>query len=367
MAKVLIVDSKYAELSRHMEAIFDFGGLDPKGKTVLVKPNLLFYTEPEQGLNTHPAILDAIIAECERRGASRVYLGDNAGQVMYGNSKAAFYDSHGMGKYLEKYYVNLGLDLEPYRLQCLDLTLYMPKLLRRVDLVINVPKFKTHGMTAISGAVKNTFGYVPGAQKAKMHCLARTYERFAQVLAEVHAFRKPDLHVVDAILAMEGRGPFSQKLRYIGQVLVSKDPVALDSVICGMIGFKPRDIPLLRAAEQLGLGSCDGVELTGVPKDLPDFVLPPNSDTPWAINGEAGILSESLIRDGSRTVVEVDQAKCLRCGNCVANCPVGALDMADGPVMNGKECVSCHACQEACEVRALMLMPSAQEEKHHAL
>lgn len=359
MGKVLIVDSKYAELSRHMESVFDFGGFDPKGKTVLVKPNLLFYTEPEQGLNTHPEVMAAVISECERRGAAKVYLGDNAGQVMYGNSRAAFYESYGMGDRFADYYVNLGLDLEPYRLACLDLTLYVPKLLRQVDLVINIPKFKTHGLTGISGAVKNTFGYIPGAQKAKIHCLARTYEPFARALAEVHAIRKPDLNVVDAILAMEGRGPFSPQLRYIGQLLVSTDPVALDSVICGMIGFKPRDIPHLREAEALGLGSCDKVETIGVPKELPGFVLPPNADTPWAINGDLGVLSESLLRDGSRTVVEIDRDKCRRCGGCAAVCPTGALAMADAPAMTGKECASCHACQEVCEVRALMLMPRA--------
>lgn len=357
--KVLVVDSKYAELGQHMGAIFDFGELNVAGRTVLIKPNLLFYTEPEQGLNTHPAVLEAIVAECEKRGASRVYLGDNAGQVMYGNSKTAFFESHGMGERLGRYYVNLGLDLEPHYLKSADHTVYFPKLLKQVDVVINVPKLKTHGMTGISGAVKNTFGYLPGAQKAKMHFLSKTYEPFARVLVEVHNVRKPDLNIVDGILGMEGRGPFSRKLRYIGQVLVSRDPVALDGVICGMIGFRPQDIPHLRIAQESGLGSFENMEIQGTPKIMEDFLLPPNSETPWAINGENGMLSESLIRDASRTVAEVDPEKCRQCGDCVRACPVGALAMKDGPVMSGRACVSCHACQEVCEVRALILQPGA--------
>ena len=360
--KVLVVDSKYAELARHMEAIFDFGGVNILNKTVLIKPNLLFFTEPEQGLNTHPALLAALIGECEKRGASRIYLGDNAGQVMYGNSKAAFFESSGMGERFGKYYVNLGLDLEPHYLECVDRTLYFPKLLKRVDVVINVPKFKTHGLTGISGAVKNTFGYLPGAQKAKMHFLAKTYEPFARILVEVHKVRKPDLNVVDAILGQEGRGPFSRKLRYIGQVLVSKDPVALDGVICRMIGFEPGDIPHLRIAQELGLGSYGDTEILGNPKIMEDFLLPPNAETPWAINGDKGVLSDSLIRDAHRTVVEIDRERCVRCGSCVKSCPVEALEMREIPVMNGRECASCHACQEGCEVRALLLQSSLPQD-----
>lgn len=355
--KVLVIDTKYAELARHMETMFEFGKIDVTGKTVLIKPNLLFYTEPEQGLNTHPALLEALIEACEKRGASRIYLGDNAGQVMYGNSKAAFFESPGFGERLSKYYVNLGLDLEACHLESIGQTLYIPKLLRQADVILNVPKFKTHGLTGISGAVKNTFGYLPGAQKAKMHFLSKTYEPFGRVLVEVHRIRKPDLNIVDAVLGMEGRGPFSRRLRYIGQVLVSRDPVALDGVICRMIGFKPQDIPHLRIARELGLGNYDEVETIGSPKIMEDFILPPNSETPWAINGDNGVLTESLIRDAHRTVAEIDPERCVRCGRCVGVCPVQALDMRDMPVMNGNACVSCHACQEICETRALMLQP----------
>ena len=82
-SKVLVVDTKYSQCASKMPEIFDFGGLDVSGKTVLIKPNLLFYTEPEQGLNTHPTLLKAIVEECERRGAKKVYLGDNAGVMVF--------------------------------------------------------------------------------------------------------------------------------------------------------------------------------------------------------------------------------------------------------------------------------------------
>ncbi|MDY3869110.1 MAG: DUF362 domain-containing protein [Pyramidobacter sp.] len=365
-SKVLVVDTKYSQCASKMPEIFDFGGLDVSGKTVLIKPNLLFYTEPEQGLNTHPTLLKAIVEECERRGAKKVYLGDNAGQVMYGDSKSAFYESAGM-EVLGDYYVNLGIDLEPYELKSVSHMVYISKLLRQVDVVINVPKFKTHGLVGISGATKNTFGYLPGAQKSKMHYLAKTYELFAKVLVEVHMIRKPDLNITDGIIGQEGRGPFSRKLRYMGQLLVSKDPVAADSVLCSMIGFQPSDIPHLRIAQEEGLGTYTDVEVIGKPRIMPDFVLPPNSDTPWAINGDNGVLTPSLIRDAHRTVIEVNPETCMQCGKCAEECPVGAIDMKEGfPVMNGTPCASCHACQEACPVKALVLQSTFTGEVRQA-
>lgn len=356
--RVLVVDSKYSEIDRHMKDMLDFAAPDLAGKSVLIKPNLLFYTEPEQGLNTHPAVLGALVAECERRGASRIFLGDNAGQIMYGNSKSAFYESSEMGDRFGKYYVNMGLDLEPFRLKSIDRIIYIPKILRKADVVINVPKFKTHGLTGISGAIKNTFGYVPGAQKAKVHFLTKMYEPFAKALIEVHRIRTPDLHIVDAILGMEGRGPFSRRLRYIGQVLVSKDPVALDAVLCRMIGFRPEDLCLVRLAQEAGLGVYDNIEVVGEPKIMSDYGLPPNSETPWALNGPAGVVSESITRDAHRVRVEIDTQKCVRCGACVRECPAQVLEMKDFPIMNKRECASCHACQEVCETKALFLASS---------
>lgn len=351
-SEVMIVDSKYSDFSDHIEEIFDFLNLNLKNKSVLLKPNLLWPSEPEQGLNTHPVIMEVVAKECEKRGASKVLIGDNAGQIMYGNSKGAFYGS-GLGERLGKYYVNLGIDLEPYYLESIETTVYISKVLREVDFVINLPKFKTHKLTGITASIKNTFGYLPGAQKAKSHIIARTHERFGQTLAEIHKIRKPDAQIVDAILGMQGNGASSKDLRYIGKVLVSTDPVALDSIVAKMMGMEPEQVWHLKYAEKMGLGSMKDVKVIGKYEKLEDFMLAPGFADPSKLRDT--VTSEGLEKDASRMNPVIDKGKCIRCGECIKECPAAALVMKEYPVEVAGKCVSCHACQEVCKQRALVL------------
>jgi len=87
------------------------------------------------------------------------------------------------------------------------------------DIVINLPKFKTDGLTVVTGAIKNCYGYLPGAQKAGLHKAAGSPERFHEMIVDVFRLRIPDLSLMDAIVGMEGNGPASKELRDIGMIL----------------------------------------------------------------------------------------------------------------------------------------------------
>lgn len=352
MSKVLIVNSQYRDVQTAMEQAFTFLDLDLKGKSVLLKPNLLWPSEPEQGLNTHPKFIEAAVRCCESRSASRVYIGDNAGQIMYGNSKGAFYGS-GLGETLGKYYVNLGVNLVPKHLKSVDMDVYVSKLLEEVDVVINLPKFKTHKLTGITGAVKNTFGYLPGGQKARMHMKAVSHEKFGEVLAEVHAIRKPDANIMDAILGMQGNGASSPDLRYIGKVLASRDPVSLDAVEATMMNMDPQKIWHLAAAAKLGLGSLEYTTDSPV-EGLEGFLKAPGYADPSQLR--ASVTSKGLEDDAAKMIPTVDKEKCIRCGACVAQCPVGHIRMDPTPVeVEAIACIGCHACQEICPSGAMYL------------
>lgn len=353
-SRVLSVKTKYMEFESHVGEIFDFAGMELSGKRVLIKPNILYYTEDEQARNTNPTMVEAVAKECERRGAARVQIGDNAGQMLYGNSRDAFDVSPGFADRMARYYVNLGIDLVPVRLKSAERTVYLSKALFEADVVINMPKFKTHGLTGVSAALKNTFGYVPGGQKARLHVILGDYDPFDRLLAEIHSIRRPDLNIVDSVLCMQGRGPFSRYLYYAGHVVVSTDPVALDSALCRMIGLDPHTIGHIRYANQMGLGDIDGCEMVGELPFIDRYLLPPGFDGERKLNPV--FCSQSINIDGHRTNFTLDRAKCVRCGKCIEQCPVGAIEPAEGyPRPTGRECVSCHACQEVCGAKAITI------------
>ena len=135
---------------------------------------------------------------------------------------------------------------------------------------------KTHGMTMLSGAVKNNYGLLAGAQKSWYHYYSEKPELFAEILIEMYRLRPPDLVIMDGILAMEGYGPCSPEIRRVNKVLASADAVALDTVMARMIGFRTDEVPYLRIARDLGIGQTDldAIEVEGDSSPIEGFNRP---------------------------------------------------------------------------------------------
>ena len=133
------------------------------------------------------------------------------------------------------------------------------------DVYISLPKMKTHGLTMLSGSVKNNFGLLAGAQKSWYHYYSVKPEVFARIIIEMFRLRPPDLVIMDGILAMEGYGPASPETRWVNKVLASNDAVALDTVLAQMVGFRIQDVPYLQLARELRLGQTDleAIEVLG--------------------------------------------------------------------------------------------------------
>jgi ferredoxin len=222
------------------------------------------------------------------------------------------------------------------------------------DVIISLPKFKTHGLTVVTGAIKNSYGILPGAQKAMLHKAAGSPQRFNEMLVDVFRLRVPDLFLVDAVVGMEGNGPASPELRNIGLILASDNAVALDAVMATMMGCDPARLRFLQRARELGLGDFDikGIDVMGELRPIPDFKLPP-------YGGEAIINNDNVQAViHSRTVLRplADPHLCTGCGTCVDQCPVSALSM-DGnvPVVSPETCITCFCCQEICPEKAITL------------
>jgi uncharacterized protein (DUF362 family)/Pyruvate/2-oxoacid:ferredoxin oxidoreductase delta subunit len=356
MPKVLITPADYQDCRQAVEKAFEAFAPAATGKRVLVKPNVLRAGRPEEAITTHPAVLRAVVECLLDLKPAELVVGDNPGLMGYGANEACF-EKCGLREASLGHYRNIGLDAVevPFDPEYGG-SLQVSRAIMESDLFLSLPKFKTHGLTVITGGIKNSYGILPGAQKAHYHKQAGSPARFHALVAEVFAIRPPDFFIMDAILGMQGNGPASTELRWIGKILASDNAVALDSVMARMMGLDPGLLGFLRKARELGLGDWEEVEVLGEFAPIPDFKVP-------ALGGEAIAHSKALqgLID-SRVVLrpQVDPALCMACGVCVDQCPAKALEMVDDvPRVDPERCVVCFCCQEMCPERAITLKAPA--------
>ncbi len=354
MSKVMIHPATYDNVRQAVDRVFELFPIKLQGKKVLIKPNLLRASEAKEGIVTHPAVLRTVVEKVETMGPASIVVGDNPGLFNYGANEASF-NQTGLMEAAKGYYLNIGndskqVDFNPDFMPAVSVS----RIVLEADIIISLPKFKTHGLTVVTGAIKNSYGFLPGAQKAKLHKAAGTPVRFHEMLIEVFRLRVPDLFIVDAVVGMEGNGPASPDLRDIGLVLASDNAVALDAVIATMMGVQPDRLRFLQKAKEAGLGDYEdsSIEIIGELKRLPDFKLPP-------LGGEA-IFQNQAMQDfiHNRTIArpQADPELCTACGTCVDQCTVSALSMVDNlPQVDADTCITCFCCQEICPEKAITL------------
>ena len=277
MHKVMIHPATYETVHQSIDKAFGLFPQNLKGKKVLIKPNVLRESEATEGIVTHPAVLAAVVDKVESLKPAFLVVGDNPGLFSYGANEAAF-EKSGLMYAARGYYRNIGNHAVevPFNSDFME-TVNLSKDIFEADVVISLPKFKTHGLTVMTGAIKNSYGFLPGAQKARLHKIAGSPARFHDLVVEVFRLRVPDLFIVDAIVGMEGNGPASTELREIGLILAADNAVAMDSVIATIMGLDPGCLPFLCKAANVGLGSwhMDDIQIDGELVPLDNFKLPP--------------------------------------------------------------------------------------------
>jgi uncharacterized protein (DUF362 family)/Pyruvate/2-oxoacid:ferredoxin oxidoreductase delta subunit len=354
MSKVMIHPSTYENIQHAVDRAFDIFPLEFEAKRVLIKPNVLRASKAGEGIVTHPAVLRAVVDKVEIMGPASIVVGDNPGVRGYGANEECFKRT-GLMEAAKGYYQNIGndsqkVDFNPDFMPTVSLS----RIVLEADIIISLPKFKTHGLTVITGAIKNSYGFLPGAQKARLHRAAASPERFHEMMVDVFRLRVPDLILVDAVVGMEGNGPVSPDLRDIGLILASDNGVALDAVIATMMGCEPGWLRFLQKAKEVGLGDYDlsTIDVIGDLKPLLDFKLPPLSGERDFNNKtiQEALHSRSILRP------QADPELCTGCGTCVEQCPVCALSMNEGlPGVDAGLCITCFCCQEICPEKAMTL------------
>ncbi|MBW2061931.1 MAG: DUF362 domain-containing protein [Deltaproteobacteria bacterium] len=354
MHRVMVRPASYENCREAVAHAFDLFPVQVKGKKVLVKPNALRASDPEQGIVTHPAVLRAVVEKLEELDPAEIIVGDNPGMMSYGANEETFQKT-GLMEAAKGHYCNISSE-------ALEID-FVPKFRDRIsisravleaEVVISVPKFKTHGLTVITGAIKNSYGFIPGALKAGLHRITGNAMRFSEMMVEVFRLKVPDFIIIDAVVGMEGNGPASTDLRTIGRIMASDNAVALDATMARMMGLDPQSLPFLQIAKQRGLGDfdADSIKILGDLKALPNFKLPPSVQKAEEMPTGAGEFFLSRIR----LRPEADKDLCTGCGTCIEQCPVSALSLEDGlPEVDTEICIACFCCQEMCPEMAIRL------------
>lgn len=356
----------YRLLKQGLDLLGGVEALIPKEAKILLKPNLLKKAEVEKAVITHPVVVGAFARILRENGYEHIVLADSCG---HGTTQAVIRGT-GMDTYLEKYHIP-AIDYSegvktayPQGIQAKEFIL--PKELLDQDCVISLSKMKTHALERITGAVKNSYGFVYGFHKAKGHTQYPSADSFARMLIDLNKCVAPKLYVMDGIVAMEGNGPGSGDPVPMNVMLMSTDPVALDSVFSCLIYLKPEMVPTNYHGEKMGLGTWKEEKITLMAPDgeismadavkrygNPDF----NVDRTEVRKNIWTRMAGALKIFQKKPYIETD--KCVRCGICVQSCPVPgkAVDFRKGkdkpPVYDYRKCIRCFCCQEMCPKKAI--------------
>jgi uncharacterized protein (DUF362 family)/NAD-dependent dihydropyrimidine dehydrogenase PreA subunit len=335
------------------------GAFVTPGARVVLKPNWLLPSAPERAICTHPEIIRAVARLAREGGASVVEATDSPGVGTAGRCARRL----GLGDD-EAFRVrdaDEGVDVAPP-----GALFHRVRLIRRLldaDLVVNLPKAKTHGQMVVTGAVKNSFGAVVGMEKAQWHFRAgKSPDDFARLLLHVHTLVAPRLSILDAVVGMEGNGPSAGDPRPLGFLMASTDAHALDAVLARIWGLAPPQVFTLAAARSVGLlSSVEDIEVIGA--NLDDLRPRPawRLARPAPLRGFGGPEWLSAFLERLMTVrPEIDRGACIACGECAEVCAAHAIALNPDGVTSGlpvtidrEACIACFCCQEMCPEGAI--------------
>lgn len=358
MSKVLILDcNDYEAVEDRVNRVFEEFPRQWSGKKVLVKPNMLSGRSPSQAVTTHPSIVKAVTRWLLDAGAE-VIVGDNPSATGRGENERCARES-GIADAALGCYKNISNDGVAIEVNSrFTSQLVISREVLNADILVSLPKFKTHTLTQITGAIKNMYGILVGGEKARMHAVTGGYKGFVEALVDIYQIRPPDLTIMDAVVGMEGNGPSSGSPRRIGKIMASDNGVALNAVMVTMMGKRPEKIRLLKVAQERGIGEIDvsKLDIVGELEVLERFRMPSTF-----LSHVAGGFGNKLYSPFLRRKPVVLASKCESCGVCVKSCPMEAMSMEGKiPVIDRKVCIQCYCCQELCPSNAIELRRRAR-------
>lgn len=357
------IDHMRQALPRLLEPLGGLSWVTP-GMKVVIKANLVSGKPPEDAVTTHPALLCVLTEMLKAKGAASVVIGDSPGGVYNAAYLNRIYQKCGItaaeqyGAVLNQ---NFGITEVHFPEAAVAHEFKYTAYLDDADAVINCCKLKTHGMMGMTCAVKNMYGMVPGSVKSEYHYRYSDPMDFARMIIDLNRAKPARLHIVDAVVGMEGNGPTAGTPREIGCLLAGYDPYRLDMICAGIIGLPPTCIPTVAAAQGLGLCPDEPRDITtNEPWQsfiVPDFENIRNAEALAQQDGNValwGRVKDRLMKVFMRSRPAVQKDECIGCAECGRICPAKVITMVNGkPRIDRKKCIHCFCCQEFCPVGAM--------------
>ena len=323
------------------------------GQKVLIKPNLLSGKTPDKAVTTHPEIVRQTILMAQNAGGI-VSVGDSPGigKAEAVARKCGILDViEATGPNFAKFEESVPINLDTGTFHHLEVA----REALDTDIIINLPKLKTHQMMGYTGAVKNRFGLIVGMRKARLHLQAGTDKAFfALMLLELAERFPPALTIMDSVIAMEGDGPGNGDPVQVGALLASPHLIALDTVAINLVNLTKQRVWTQHVAGQTGRKglSMDEIELHGVALSSlqkTDFRPASSADVNFGLPTPL----KNLLKNAITAQPEIT-SNCQRCGHCVSHCPPEAMTMDDhGVRIDYGRCIRCFCCQELCPHNAI--------------
>jgi uncharacterized protein (DUF362 family) len=256
------------------EAVENAGGIKDiikKGDVVLIKPNICNYDDAGAPTITDYRVVQTIADLAKESGASRIIVAEGS---IFGNvfeKTEAEQNKYSTIKGVELYNFNDCDEKDCYSIKAdKSLTgkaIFIPKIYMDADVVISVPKLKTHFISdaVVSLSLKNSYGVPPlklygMADKSGLHQLG-----LIESVIDLNRIRKPDFIVIDGIVGGEGDGPLNNEPVQSKIIFAGKDPVAIDTAAAYFMGYDIKSLPILEraAAEGLGIGDLSKIKIKG--------------------------------------------------------------------------------------------------------
>lgn len=245
-------------------------GVNVTGRSVLLKPNLVEF-DPQGVINTHPVVIAAAIEAFKRLDARKVTVGEGPG---HRRDNEYLLRASGLQDILDQHrtrYVDLNSDDVSARSLLSRFTslgrLYLPNTVLEADLVVSMPKLKTHHWAGVTLSMKNMFGVIPGSiygwPKNVLH-----WEGIDESIVDINsALAMPRFAIVDGIVGMEGNGPIQGTPRRTSVLIFGEDPVAVDATAARLMHLDPAKVKHLRIAGEF-LGNIDREQIVQIGESI---------------------------------------------------------------------------------------------------